>query len=270
MGNTCILLNGMGMWFFMRKERYKVMECVLLCSTFWMVFSGQGKAKTGAGNRPVVRQNTHVGKNRVSQKGILDLSVLPVIRGNVAQYLPTPYGNLGGLLLTDGTQVMFSTQFGEQVRAFVHPGQRMAIQGLKAYSLPFVQAFQFINQHGERIQEDSPDTDLSPVPVTGPDLSVNGTIRQMLYTLQGQVMGMVLTDGTVIYIRASDVKKLDFTLKPGVTVYVQGIGSINGLGKALQVRTIGQSERTAVELSRFNAPPAGAPAGSPLYDYIPE
>lgn len=203
-------------------------------------------------------------------KGILDLSVLPVVQGTVAQYLPTPYGNLGGVLLTDGTQVLFSTMFGEIIKGFIHPGQTVEIRGLKAYSLPLLQAFMIINAHGDQVQEDSPDANIAPVPITGPDLYVNGVIKQKLYNLQGQVIGVVLNDKTVVYIRPSDIQRLELKLEAGQPLYAQGMGSTTALGKALQARTIGRSEETQVDLSQINAPPMGAPAGSPSYDYIPE
>ncbi|MDI2091157.1 hypothetical protein [Commensalibacter oyaizuii] len=201
---------------------------------------------------------------------VMDLSVLPKVKGNVAQYLPTPYGNLGGLLLTDGTQVIFSTMFGEAIKTLVRPGQDITIRGLKAHSLPLVQAFLIENQRGKKIQEDSPEAGFSPVPTTGPDLYVNGRIERLLHNLQGQIMGMTLKDGTVIYIVPSDLKKLSFELAAGKTIYARGMGSVSALGKALQARLLGNSETNMVELSQFNAPPFGAPAGSPAYDYIPQ
>lgn len=252
----------------MMKKQWKRAVYFLIGSAFLMVNGQFIEAKSVSGHQNM-QKNNRTDQYKDSVKGVLDLSVLPVVKGNIAQYLPTPYGNLEGLLLTDGTQVLFSTMFGEMVKSFVHPGQTIAIHGLKAYSLPLIQAFMIVNQRGEQIQEDSPDANFAPVPITGPDLVVNGTIRQLLYNLQGQVMGMVLKDGTVIYLRSSDVARLGFILKPGIFIYVHGMGSVNALGKALQARSIGQTENNMVELSQFNAPPVGAPAGSPSYDYIP-
>lgn len=208
--------------------------------------------------------------NQNSSVGVMDLSVLPAVKGNVKQYLPTPYGNLGGLLLNDGTQVMFSTMFGEAAKTFVRPGQDITIRGLKAHHLPLLQAFLIENQRGQKIQEDSPEAGFSPVPITGPDLFVQGQIGQLLHNLQGQVMGVVLKDGTVIYIRPSDISKLGFDLKPEISLFVRGMGSVTSMGRALQARLIGQKENQMIELLQINAPPFGAPAGSPAYDYIPQ
>ncbi|CAI3935707.1 unnamed protein product [Commensalibacter communis] len=214
--------------------------------------------------------NTSSGNTQNSSVDIMDLSVLPAIKGNVKQYLPTPYGNLGGLLLNDGTQIMFSTMFGEAVKTFVRPGQEVTIRGLKARHLPLLQAFLIENQKGLTVQEDSPEAGFSPVPITGPDLFVQGQISQLLHNLQGQVMGVVLKDGTVVYIRPSDIGKLGFDLQPGVSLFVRGMGSFTSMGKALQARLIGQTKDRMVELLQINAPPFGAPAGSPAYDYIPQ
>lgn len=208
--------------------------------------------------------------NQNSSIGVMDLSVLPAVKGNVKQYLPTPYGNLGGLLLNDGTQVMFSTMFGEAVKTFVRPGQDITIRGLRAYRFPLLQAFLIENQRGQKIQEDSPEAGFSPVPVTGPDLFVQGQVGQLLHNLQGKVMGVVLKDGTVVYILPSDVSKLGFDLKPGTSLFVRGMGSVTSMGRALQARLIGQKENHMTELLQMNAPPFGAPAGSPAYDYIPQ
>lgn len=209
-------------------------------------------------------------KNQTTSVEVMDLSVLPAIKGNVKQYLPTPYGNLGGLLLNDGTQIMFSTMLGEAAKTFTRPGQNITIRGLKARYLPLLQAFVIENQQGQKIQEDSPEAGFSPVPITGPDLFVQGQVGQLLYNLQGKVMGVVLKDGTVVYIRPSDVSKLGFDLQPGVSLYVRGMGSYTAMGKALQARLIGTTENHMIELLQINAPPFGAPAGSPAYDYIPQ
>ncbi|CAI3940573.1 unnamed protein product [Commensalibacter papalotli (ex Botero et al. 2024)] len=208
--------------------------------------------------------------NQNASVGVMDLSVLPAVKGSVKQYLPTPYGNLGGLLFNDGTQVMFSTMFGEAVKSFVRPGQEVTIRGLKARKLPLLQAFLIENKNGRKIEEDSPEAGFSPVPITGPDLFVQGQIAQLLHNLQGQVMGVVLKDGTVVYIRPSDIGKLGFELQPGVSLYVRGMGSSTSMGKALQARLIGQTQNHMIELLQINAPPFGAPAGSPAYDYIPQ
>lgn len=205
-----------------------------------------------------------------SQVGIMDLSVLPVVKGTVEQYLPTPYGNLGGLLLTNGTQVIFSTAFGEAVKTIARPGQDITIRGLKAYTLPLMQAFLVQDHNGRQVQEDNADMGSFPVPVIGPDLSVNGIVRVLLHNEKGEAMGVVLRDGIVIYIRPVDVKKLGFKLVPGMKLYARGMGSTTLMGKALQARLIGQSEDTMIGVSQLNAPPPGTPAGSPLYDYIPE
>lgn len=241
--------------------------CFLTGMLFVMSQSDNASAKTQkkAPASAVVHDN-----NQKAPVEVMDLSVLPVIKGNVKQYLPTPYGNLGGLLLNDGTQIMFSTMFGEAVKTFVRPGQDITIRGLKARHLPLLQAFLIENQRGQRIQEDSPEAGYSPVPITGPDLFVQGQVGQLLYNLQGQVMGLVLKDGTVIYIRPSDIGKLGFDLQPGITLFVRGMGSYTAMGKALQARLIGKAENQMIELLQINAPPFGAPAGSPAYDYIPQ
>lgn len=233
-----------------------------------LVVSGAHNADAKTQKKEAVRSVSHETSN--TSTGFMDLSVLPVVKGNVKQYLPTPYGNLGGLLLTDGTQVIFSTMFGEAIKTVVHPGQDITIRGLKARSLPLLQAFLVENPQGKILQEDSPEAGFSPVPVTGPDLFVQGKVGQLLYNLQGQVMGVVMKDGTVVYIRPFDVSKLGFSLQPGTALCVRGMGSVTAMGKALQARSIGQSEDHMIELLQVNAPPFGAPAGSPAYDYIPQ
>ncbi len=254
----------------MKNRLWKLTVCFFIGVAFFNVNLLKIQAISEAKNVHKRHKINTIAKSHKIEKSFIDFSVLPVVKGNVAQYLPTPYGNLGGLLLTDGTQIMFSTMFGEIVKSFIHPGQDVTIRGLKANAFPFMQAFELIDQRGEQIQEDSPDANFSPVPVTGPDLFVNGTIKQILYNLQGEAMGMILKDRTVVYIRSEDIKKLNFSLKPDQMIYVHGIGSINALGKALQARLIGKTEDTMVELSQFSVPPVGAPAGSPSYDYIPE
>lgn len=213
-------------------------------------------------------QNPSNNSSRITIKGIMDLSVLPVINGTIVQYIPSPYGHLDGLLLRNGEQVIFSSSLGEAVKRLVHPGQDIIIRGLKAYKLPLIQAFSIGDQNGHIIEEDSLQTSHFPIPTIGPDYSVSGTIKTTIHNLQGQINGVILNDTTVIYIQPSDANNFKTLLTAGKTIYAKGAGSNNSLGKAIQARVLGTNAENLVTLDDINAPPPGPPAGSPTYDNI--
>src|SRR5580698_6762744 len=74
-----------------------------------------------------------------------DPAQLPTVKGKVAQYLPTPRGDVDGLLLDDGTEVQVGPFASTQLVFAVKPGDSVTIHGLKARALPLVAAASVTN-----------------------------------------------------------------------------------------------------------------------------
>ncbi|MFC0406796.1 hypothetical protein [Roseomonas elaeocarpi] len=76
---------------------------------------------------------------------LYDPAQLPATKGRVAQYSLTPRGDVDGLILEDGTEVHLPPHLGTQLVFAVKPGDAVTVRGLRARSVPMVQAMQVTN-----------------------------------------------------------------------------------------------------------------------------
>ena len=125
-----------------------------------------------------------------------DLNQLPEVKGTVAQYLPTPRGDVDGLLLSDGTEVHVPPHLSTQLVFAVRPGDAVTIHGLKARVLKLVEAAAITN-----------DATHVTVAWNGPphmrddtQIEAAGVVKSPLYGPRGEANGPVLADGTVIHL----------------------------------------------------------------------
>ena len=178
-----------------------------------------------------------------------DPAQLPTIKGKVVQYLPTPRGDVDGLMLDNGTEVQFGPATSTQLVFAVKPGDSVTIHGLKARALPMVAAVSITNDAtgttvlagGLRMQPP-------------PQVDAQGRIRAELHDLRGETNGVLLDDGTVVRLPPPDVRQLGDELATGKEVVVRGVGYSGPLGKAVAAREIGPD---AAHLVRVSEPRPG-------------
>lgn len=221
-----------------------------------------------------------------------DPAQLPALQGSVERYILSPRGPIDGLLLTDGTQVVFPPHSGVDLGAVVKPGDAITVHGLKARSAPVVSAISVTNTASGQTVED-------PGPAHGPGehhghmadgngpagagsermqrLEVHGTVKATLYGARAEPAGALLDDGTAIRVPPQLMPLLADKLAVGKTVYVRGGGVRNERGTAVEARAIGPSATDMTELPRGpghgkqhgpgaghgDAPPAPPPPAPP-------
>jgi hypothetical protein len=164
-----------------------------------------------------------------------DLNQLPAISGKVVQYLPTPRGEIDGLLLDNGTEVHFPPHLSSQVIFAVRPGDTVTVHGLKARALPLVAAASITN-----------DATHTTVTVGGPPslreerpIEAQGTVKAQLFGPRGDLNGVLLQDGTVIHLPPPEAQRLADTLAVGKPILARGPGYDGPLGRALDAEEIG-------------------------------
>ena len=164
-----------------------------------------------------------------------DLGQLPVTKGTVAQYLPTPRGDVDGLLLTDGTEVHVPPPLSTQLVFAVKPGDAVTIHGLHARAVKLVAAAEVTN-----------DATHVTIAWAGPphmrartEMQAQGTVKAPLYGMRGEANGVLLADGTVVHLPPPEAQRLAAMLAVGKTVAVRGNGYAGPLGRALDARQIG-------------------------------
>lgn len=178
-----------------------------------------------------------------------DPAQLPTIKGKVVQYIPTPRGDVDGLLLEDGTEVQVGPGASTQLVFAVKPGDNVTIHGLRARALPMVAAASVTN-------------DATGVTVLGgpghmhegAQVSVEGHVKAALHDPRGDMNGVLLDDGSVVRLPPPEAKKLSDMLAVGKDVVVQGEGYAGPIGKAVGAREIGPD---AAHLTRIAGPRPG-------------
>ena len=179
-----------------------------------------------------------------------DFDQLPAIHGKVAQYLPTPRGDVDGLLLEDGTEVHLPPHLSTQLVFAVKPGDTVTIHGLRARAVKMVAAASVTN-----------DASHVTVAVSGPphmregtELSAEGTVQAMLYGMRGEMNGVLLADGTVVHLPPPEAQRLAATLAIGKPLVVRGEGYAGPLGRALDARQIGPDAAHLVAVAAPHGP----------------
>lgn len=167
--------------------------------------------------------------------GPFDLDQLPAIKGTVAQYLPTPRGDVDGLLLTDGTEVHLPPHLSTQLVFAVKPGDAVTVHGLRARAVKLVAAASVTN-----------DATHVTIAWNGPphlreetEIEAQGDVKAPLYGPRGEMNGVLLADGTVVHMPPPEAQRLAQTLAVGKPVVVRGEGYAGPLGRALDAREIG-------------------------------
>jgi hypothetical protein len=164
-----------------------------------------------------------------------DFDQLPAIHGTVAQYLPTPRGDVDGFMLSDGTEVHVPPHLSTQLVFAVKPGDQVTVHGLKARALKLVAAASVTN-----------DATHVTIAWSGPprlrgaaEMEAQGMVKAPLYGPRGEVSGALLADGTVIRLPPPEAQRLADVLAVGKALVARGEGYAGPLGRALDVREIG-------------------------------
>jgi hypothetical protein len=164
-----------------------------------------------------------------------DPAQLPAVKGTVAQYLPTPRGDVDGLLLTDGTEIHVPPHLSTQLVFAVKPGDAVTVHGLRARAVKLVAAASVTNDASHvTIAWSEP-----PHMRMGAPMEAQGAVKAPLYGPRGEVNGVLLAEGTVVHLPPPEAQRLAEMLAVGKFLVVRGEGYAGPLGRALDARQIG-------------------------------
>jgi hypothetical protein len=170
----------------------------------------------------------------------------PDIKGKVAQYSLTPRGDVDGLILADGTEVMLPPHNSTQIVFAIHPGDAVTISGTKADASPVVTAVAVTNDATGAVVETGPH---------GPPQRIDdqSNVKLQLHDPQGHLNGVLLEDGVIVRMPPPDAEQHAANLAVGQPLYASGDGMAGPLGKVIAAHEIGPSktELTKIDESRF-------------------
>lgn len=158
--------------------------------------------------------------------------------GIVRQYVIDPRGEVQGLLLEDGTQVIFTSRAQREVIATTKPGASVRIEGRRHKGFPLVEPDVIINtETGASVH--IPSHGEGPMSLPKESLSVQemraeGSIDQLLYDRSGQVAGLLLHDGTEVWLPPDVNDQLRRSLHVQDRLIIEGHGTENEYGRAME------------------------------------
>ncbi|MFH5925969.1 hypothetical protein [Roseomonas xinghualingensis] len=172
-----------------------------------------------------------------------DPTQLPSFNGVVERYLLTPEGKTDRLLFREGPQVIFPEHVAEEIMREVEPGRPIIVYGIRARRVPVITLLAWAKDNNTQPRfVDRPSWSFPEFHAADERLNVSGTIRVPLYTPQGEVIGAILEDGTVIRLPIGVAAALGDGLSSGRSIAASGRGaSVEGRGKALDADLIGEN-----------------------------
>lgn len=179
-----------------------------------------------------------------------DLDQLPAVHGTVAQYLPTPRGDVDGLMLTDGTEVHVPPHLSTELVFAVKPGDAVTVHGLRARAVNLVEAASVTNDATHvTVAWNGP-----PHMREGTAVDAQGTVKAQLYGPRGDFNGVLLSDGTVVHLPPPEAQRLADMLAVGRPVVVHGSGYAGPIGRAVDAREIGSDAAHLVAVAAPRPP----------------
>src|SRR5260370_4080594 len=148
------------------------------------------------------------------------------IQGRVARLLPTPHGEVDGLLLEDGLLVRFPPHLSAPLLGVVGQGDAVVVDGMPAGIGTDIRAWRITNPTTGRSVTDAPPP-FPPEPRTWSerDMRVSGIVRRALTGGRGETNGVILHDGTVVRFPPPVGEPVATLVLPGARPIAQGYGS---------------------------------------------
>jgi hypothetical protein len=159
------------------------------------------------------------------------------VSGTVDFFMLGLRGEVNGLLLKDNTVVRFAPQLEQELVRNVRPGDVISATGT------FVSAGQI---RASSIRDLTSQKTISEIPPATPAterqmLETTGTVRLVTRGPQGQVDGVILTNGIAVHVPAEAAARLAALLQPGQPFAARGWGTINEYGRTIDADSVGPS-----------------------------
>ncbi len=206
-----------------------------------------------------------------------DPTQLPAFTGTVERYLPNPRGEIDRLMFREGPQVVFPPDMAEGVRHAAPPGRPVTVWGIRARTAPVITMLAYSPDPAEtaptmvdrlywRFAGAEPAAQGQAAP-----LAVSGTVKAPYYAPQGEVVGAILEDGTVVLLPTAGpdgggatalAEPFRDLLRPGARLAAEGTGHVGEAGRALVASRLGDSPQ-ALRPVQPPPPPQAATGQTP-------
>lgn len=167
-----------------------------------------------------------------------------VTQGTIARLLPTPAGEVDGLLLDDGRLVRFPPHLSTALLAVVGQGDAVVVEGMRLQdgANGEIRAWRITNRSTGRSVTDAPPPQPGPRNWAARDMRASGTITHVLAGPHSVPNGVILDNGTVVRFPPHVGEAFADRLRPGNRLTAQGYGTSGPAGTALEAVALGSSE----------------------------
>jgi hypothetical protein len=209
------------------------------------------------------------------------MNAAPLVTGALKRFVINPEGEIDGLLFQDGTLAKFPPHMASELTAAVKPGDPVSLRGFREPA-GTVKALVITNEATKRaVVEHPPAPDMRKVPkhlrfaLLG-RLQASGKVERLLYGKKGEMNGVMLDDGTIVRFPPHVAYQFGGQLQPGQTIAVEGVGTQNEYGRALEAMAVGTSSQTLQPIyerpagrAAYAPPPPAPPAGPAVAQPMP-
>lgn len=177
----------------------------------------------------------------------------------VERYLTNSMGEADGLLLTNGLQVMVPPRFSKELIAVAPPKSEIIVYG-PIDNGRTIQAEKITNKStGQSVSDIRPMPPVESQQVAEANattqvqepldrvhkknrnqkkLSARGTVKNQLYGPQGEVNGVILSDGTIVRFAPKMVDDSSVKIDIGENIQASGFGTKNANGQSIEATSI--------------------------------
>ncbi|OYD89759.1 hypothetical protein CDG76_33665 [Nostoc sp. 'Peltigera membranacea cyanobiont' 210A] len=150
---------------------------------------------------------------------------------------------MDGLLLNNGLQVKFPPQMADSLVAMITPNTKVSIFGNPGFSTRFgqeVRAKKITNsQTGQTLVEQPSTTAPQPPNLNNySTLSAEGTAQNWLVGHQGEINGVIISNGTIVKFPPHVGEQLASIANIGNTIQAKGFGTRNRYGQILEATAL--------------------------------
>ena len=155
-----------------------------------------------------------------------------------------PHGQVSGVLLRDGTEIVATGAAAQTLATFVRPGDRIRtpIGPSDTLEIEDLRSGRFVQIGGiaEVARGGGPATQASNSEYAPVDdasrlgrIAVRGRVRSMLHLLDGTASGFVMDDGTQVHVLKRVAFAVTEMVSPGDSIVVEGRGTRTPIGTGL-------------------------------------
>ncbi|WP_376087720.1 hypothetical protein ACE7GA_14830 [Roseomonas sp. CCTCC AB2023176] len=173
-----------------------------------------------------------------------DPTQLPSFSGVVERYLINPEGKTDRLLFREGPQILFPEHVAEEMERTVPTGRSIIVYGIRARRAAAITMLAWAPDNEAPVRfVDRPTWTFPEFRTGGEPLEVEGEVRAPLLSPQGDAIGAILGDYTVIRVPIGVAGALGDRLNAGKRLAAVGQGAtVQGKGRALDAERIGEAK----------------------------